>query len=123
MGKRALSQIAIAVVWIAGTCAFENYRAVAQEKPVTVRVNIENESSKRAEKAAGAPQDASEVVVWLKPVDPADNQTAAAAVPGEKTTGDSKEQEFSPTFDCGSCGISGGFPEPRSIFSQRVFVV
>ena len=120
MGKRALSRIAIGVVWIAGTCAFENYRAAAQEKPVTVRIKIENESSKKAEKAPGASQDASEVVVWLKPLDPADNQTAAAAEPGKRPQVIQKNKSFHPHLTVVRVGSVVDFPN-RDPFFHNVF--
>ncbi len=116
MGKRALSRIAIAVVWIAGACAFENHRAAAQEKPVTVRIKIENESSKKAEKAPGASQDASEVVLWLKPLYPSDNQTAAAAELGKRPQVIQKNKSFHPHLTVVRVGSVVDFPNHDPFF-------
>ncbi len=106
----------IAVVWIAGTCAIENHRVAAQEKPVTVRVKIENESSRKAEEPPAASQDASEAVVWLKPVDPAHNHSEAAVQSGKRPQVIQKNKSFHPHLTVVRVGSVVDFPNHDPFF-------
>jgi plastocyanin len=107
--------MAMALVWITGTCAFENYEAAAQEKPVTAHIQIENESAKTAEKGHGASRDASEVVVWLKALDPG-NPTAPPAETGKRPQVIQKNKSFHPHLTVVRAGSVVDFPNHDPFF-------
>jgi plastocyanin len=112
----ALGRIAVAVLCITGSCAFGNCRAGAQDKLVTLHVKIQNDSSKKAEKASDASQDASEVVVWLKPLDPADNSAAPAADSGKRPQVIQKHKSFHPHLTVVRVGSVVDFPNHDPFF-------
>jgi plastocyanin len=59
----------IVAMWLWGSCALARYPAESQEKSVSVHVRIQDGSPEKTDKSSLGPN-ASEVVVWLTPLDP-----------------------------------------------------
>jgi plastocyanin len=59
----------VVAMWLSGSCALARHPAESQEKSVTVHVRIQDGSAEKTDKSSLGPN-ASEVVVWLTPLDP-----------------------------------------------------
>jgi plastocyanin len=64
---RSLGLNLLAALWLWGSCAWAAHSDAGSEKAVTVHVKIQDGSSKNEKNSAAL--NASEVVVWLKPLD------------------------------------------------------
>ena len=72
------------VGWVCLWALTSGYMVRAEQNAVTAHVAITKKSEAKQEKAASGPSDASNVVVWLKPVDHSGGGEVASAEPGRK---------------------------------------
>jgi len=114
---RPLPRNIIAALWIWGTCALAGHRVVSPGSQVTLRVKIQNESTKPGLSRQRS-TDESEVVVWLRPVDA--NATEFSASAGEQPTKRprviQKDKSFQPHLTVIRVGSVVEFPNHDPFF-------
>jgi len=110
---RSLTRIGIPAIWIWGSFAFGGYSAVAQEKPVTARVKIEVGESDNSSTPA---DHASDVVIWLKPLDLTAVKTVAAEQSGKRPQVIQKNKSFQPHLTVVRVGSVVDFPNHDPFF-------
>ena len=117
MRIRPLPRNIIAALWIWGTCALAGHRVVSPGSQVTLRVKIQNESTKPGLSRQRS-TDESEVVVWLRPVDA--NATEFSASAGEQPTKRprviQKDKSFQPHLTVIRVGSVVEFPNHDPFF-------
>lgn len=103
--------------WI---CLCFGISAVAQEEAVTVHVKVEDGASARNEKLPRPTKDQSEVVVWLRPLDPGAANSARAELTGKRIQVVQKNKSFHPHLTVVRVGTVVDFPN-RDPFFHNVF--
>jgi plastocyanin len=110
----------LAAIWVCGSCVLGVHAAAGQEKAVTVHVKIMNGSPGKGDGAAKPVLDASEVVVWLWPLD----QTGAVSPPaepqGKRPQVIQRNKSFQPHLTVVRVGSVVDFPN-RDPFFHNVF--
>jgi len=94
--------------------------ANAQEKPVTVRARIELPAPAKSEKSRGQVIDASEVVVWLMPLDHPAEKNVPADQSAKRLQVVQKNKSFQPHLTVARVGTMVDFPN-RDPFFHNVF--
>lgn len=94
--------------------------AMAQQKNVTARVHIQKLQPEKGEKTGASSWDASEVVVWLVPLDPSTPETSASALPAKRPQLVQKNKSFQPHLLVVRKGSTVDFPN-RDPFFHNVF--
>jgi plastocyanin len=107
----------VALLGMSVSCAQGMHLAVGQEKPVTAHVKIQV-SSTNAE-SVGPAQDASEVVVWLKPLDSSEGGVAGEQ-PTKRMQVVQRNKSFRPHLTVVRVGAIVDFPN-RDPFFHNVF--
>lgn len=100
--------------------SFSISAAGAQQSPVTAQVEISRRSSGKAEKSANVPANSSDVVVWLKPLDPLGPSAAAQLSAKKRPQLVQKNKSFEPHVLVVHVGSIVDFPN-RDPFFHNVF--
>jgi plastocyanin len=108
------SLLAAMCLW--GSCAFAGLPEASQQKPVTVRVALQDGSAAKTERSSASLQ-AAEVVIWLKPLDA---PAAAADPPVKRPQVVQKNKSFRPHLTVVRVGSVVDFPN-RDPFFHNVF--
>lgn len=113
MRIQSLTRIGLPAIWIWGNFVFGGYPAAAQEKPVTAHVKIQVGES---DKSTTPTDHASDVVIWLKPLDLAAVKTVAAEQPGKRPQVIQKNKSFQPHLTVVRVGSVVDFPNHDPFF-------
>jgi plastocyanin len=105
----------MAVFGMWASCAFTLQIATAQEKAVTVHIRIQDGSLTKKEKAAPLP-DASEVVIWLKPIDQVATQAGAVGSLAKRPQVVQHNKSFHPHLTVVRVGTMVDFPNHDPFF-------
>jgi len=73
-----------AAILLAAACAVAGITANGQQGPVTIQVEVKPSPAEKQAKLPAKATDASDVVVWLKPLDEAGKASADAETPAKK---------------------------------------
>jgi plastocyanin len=92
----------------------------AEQNTVTARVAITKKSEAKQEKAASGPSDASNVVIWLKPVDHSGGEVASAEPERKRMQLVQRNKSFQPHLLVVPVGSVVDFPN-RDPFFHNVF--
>ena len=109
---RRLALVMLGVGVFAGVGRFTE----AQQKSVTVRVQIQRVPPAKGEKAGSLPVDASEVVVWLIPLDQPGPESPSAVPPAKKLQLVQKNKSFHPHLLVVRKGAVVDFPNHDPFF-------
>jgi plastocyanin len=109
-----------AVIAATGVFAATAFPAGAQQKAVTVHVRVQKGQAGKSQKPAGPLLDASEVVVWLTPLDPPGPESPSAAPAGKRLQLVQKNKSFQPHLVVVRKGSVVDFPN-RDPFFHNVF--
>ena len=120
MWNTSLGRLAVGTCWIWGACTFARYAVVAQEEAVTAQVKIERPASTKQVKVPIAVRDASEVVVWLLPLDHPATLGSASERSDKKLQVVQKNKSFQPHLTVVRVGSVVDFPN-RDPFFHNVF--
>lgn len=107
-------------MWVGGNWMVEAPRALGQQQPVTLRVNVRAGSDANESKASRAGPDSSEVVVWLKPLDGAAVPSVVNESAGKRPQVVQKNKTFHPHLTIVRVGSIVDFPN-RDPFFHNVF--
>jgi plastocyanin len=110
---QSLTRIGLPVIWIWGACVLGGYPTAAQEKPVSVHVKIQVGES---DKSSTPTDHASDVVIWLKPLDLAAVKTVAAEQSGKRPQVIQKNKSFQPHLTVVRVGAVVDFPNHDPFF-------
>jgi len=105
--------------WICAVAMFLGQGATAEQQSVSVRVQIVRKAAAKSEKPVAPTHDASEVVIWLTPLDHA-VETAADPEPGKRPQIVQKNKAFHPHLLVARVGSMVDFPN-RDPFFHNVF--
>jgi plastocyanin len=87
-----------------------------QEKAVTAKIRIEKQSPTKSEKSHGSASDASEVVVWLVPLDSPAAKNVPLEQPGKRLQVVQKNKSFQPHLTVVRAGSVVDFPNHDPFF-------
>jgi plastocyanin len=87
-----------------------------QEKPVTAQVKIEKRTSAKPDKSTGSSPGASQVVVWLRPVDGFAAKALPLEHPGKRLQVVQKDKSFQPHLTVVRVGTVVDFPNHDPFF-------
>ena len=107
---------ALAAIWVWGNCALGGFPAAAQDKEVTLHVKVQGETSVKAEKSGRDVTNASEVVVWLKALDPPREKTVSTEQPGRHPQVIQRNKSFQPHLTVVPVGSVVDFPNHDPFF-------
>ncbi len=103
----------LAAIWLWGSCALAGLPGATQEKAVTVHVKIQDGASEKPDKAAAKPNE-SDVVVWLRPLDPTDPVSGDTAAKRAQVV--QKNKSFHPHLTVVRVGSKVDFPNHDPFF-------
>jgi plastocyanin len=107
--------IAACVVWVCTVIP-----AYGQADPVTMRMAVRSQTAAKQQKSAGIAVDASDIVVWLKPLDPAAKSELLATTNQKKFRLVQHDKSFQPHVLVVPVGSVVDFPN-RDPFFHNVF--
>lgn len=113
-------RFAVAACSIGSASALAGYPVVAQEEAVTAQVKLERPASTKQIRTPMAVHDASEVVVWLVPVDQPVTASPASEHSGNRLQVVQKNKSFQPHLTVVRVGSIVDFPN-RDPFFHNVF--
>jgi plastocyanin len=116
----SFSRLAVGACWIGGACSLAGYPVVAQEEAVTAQVKIERPASTKQAKAPIAARDASQVVVWLSPLNHPGTAGSESEHSDKKLQVVQKNKSFQPHLTVVRVGSVVDFPN-RDPFFHNVF--
>ncbi len=108
------------VGWICLWALTSGYMLRAEQNTVTAHVAITKKSEAKQEKAASGPSDASNVVIWLKPVDHSGGEVASAEPGRKRMQLVQRNKSFQPHLLVVPVGSVVDFPN-RDPFFHNVF--
>lgn len=108
------------VGWICLWALTSGYMVRAEQNTVTAHVSITKKSEAKQEKAASGPSDASNVVIWLKPVDHSGAEVASAEPERKRMQLVQRNKSFQPHLLVVPVGSVVDFPN-RDPFFHNVF--
>lgn len=120
MWNISFSRLAVGTCWLWGAWTLAGYPFVAQEEAVTAQVKIERPASTKQLKAPIAVRDASEVVVWLLPIDHPGTVGSVSEHSDKKWRVVQKNKSFQPHLTVVRVGSVVDFPN-RDPFFHNVF--
>lgn len=120
MWKTSFSRLAVGTCWLWGAWTLAGYPVVAQEEAVTAQVKIARPASTNQVKAPIAVRDASEVVVWLLPLDHPGTVGSVSEHSDKKLRVVQKNKSFQPHLTVVRVGSVVDFPN-RDPFFHNVF--
>ena len=120
MWNRSFFRRAVATGWIGAALAFAGHPVAGQDNAVTAQLKIKSASSAVPDKALGSARDASQVVVWLAPLDRAAAQALPSEQPDRKLQVVQKNKSFQPHLTVVRVGWVVDFPN-RDPFFHNVF--
>jgi len=103
-------------VWMWVCCALGGIPAAGQERAVTLHVKIQNPSSAKTDKSVASAPNASDVVVWLKPLDPSENRDLPADSRAKRMQVVQKNKSFQPHLTVVRVGSIVDFPNHDPFF-------
>jgi len=103
-----------------GSCALSGYPTAGQEKPVTVHVKIQKGSRTKADESSSPVLNASDVVVWLRPLDQSGAGIVPAGLPAKRIRVVQKNKSFQPHLTVVPVGSVVDFPNHDPFF-HKVF--
>jgi len=106
--------------WISLWALTSGYMVRAEQNTVTAHVAITKKSEAKQEKAASGPSDASNVVIWLKPVDHSGGEVASADPGRKRMQLVQRNKSFQPHLLVVPVGSVVDFPN-RDPFFHNVF--
>jgi plastocyanin len=116
----SFSRLAVGTCWLWGAWTLAGYPVGAQEEAVTAQVKIERPASTKQLKAPIAVRDASEVVVWLLPIDHPGTVGSVSEHSDKKWRVVQKNKSFQPHLTVVRVGSVVDFPN-RDPFFHNVF--
>ena len=109
-----------AAILLAAACAVAGITANGQQGPVTIQVEVKPSPAEKQAKLPAKATDASDVVVWLKPLDEAGKASADAETPAKKLQLVQRNKSFQPHLVVVRVGSMIDFPN-RDPFFHNVF--
>lgn len=117
MATLSLRRSVIALSWAAATYACAAPPSTAQEKPVTLRVRIEQGTAEQSAKSPSRATNESEVVVWLRPLERSGAKIQPVAEPpGKRPQVIQKNKSFQPHLTVVHVGSIVDFPNHDPFF-------
>jgi plastocyanin len=108
------------VCWACSFCALAGSPAFSQQNAVTAHLEIVKSGSTKPEKSSGPPRDASEVAVWLLPLDRSAAESIAGGNSQKRDQLVQKNKSFQPHLLVTQVGSTVNFPN-RDPFFHNVF--